>query len=182
MFKELKLLIVEHIGLIIISVIIIISLYFICLQLFDTTNNVTRKMIITSDLLSNSTSKIYDNTILSGTEVLTTIDNYYNRDDLFILLLNNSKNYDNAVDRFWITGRSAKFGQNTNFESIIISNNYNDVTSLLIDEKSINNVLKKDLKSYGKSGNKNYINISGKYKSVLIRCNGYIVGMAFLAI
>lgn len=182
MFKELKLLVIEHIGLIIVSIITIISMYFITSQLFNTTSNTTEKMIITSDLLSNNDSRIYDNTILSGTEVLTTIKKYYNRDDLFILLLNNSKNYDNAIDRFWVTGKSAKYGQNTNYESIIISNNYNDVTNLLIDEKSINNTSKKDLKSYSDLDSRNFVKLSSKYKSVLLKCNGYTVGMAFLAI
>lgn len=182
MFKELKLIIVEHIGLIIVTVIIIISLYYLLTQMVFTTNRATDKMIITSDLVSNNESRTYDNTILSGTEVLTTIKKYYNKNDIFILLLNNSKNYNNTGDRFWVTGRSAKYGQNNNFESIIISTNYNDVTELFIDEKSISSVSKKELSTYSTSNDRNSINLSSKYKSVLLKCNGYIVGMAFLAI
>ncbi len=182
MFKNLKLIIINHIGLIVVSIMIVISVYYIGTQVISTTDKATRKMIITADLLSSNTSRTYDNTILSGTEVLTTIKNYYNRDDLFILLLNNSKNYDNAVDRFWVTGRKARFGENANYESIIISNDYRNVTGLLIEERSISETSKKDLSSYSTSGNKNCINLSGKYKSVLLKCNGYTVGMAFLAI
>ena len=100
-----------------------------------------------------------------------------------ILLLNNPKDYDKSSYRFWVTGRGGKYGENTNYESVIISNNYENVTSLLIEEKSINNKYnKKALETYTNSNEKNYINVASNYKSVLLKCNGYIVGMAFLAI
>lgn len=183
MFRDLRLIIINHIGAIVASIVILIALYFIYVQVVDKTGESSNSISELSNVIDTNTSRVYDNTILSASQVLTTIKNYYNNSNIMILLLNNGKDYNNTGYRFWVTGKGGKYGQNTNYESIIISSNYNDVTNLMIQEKSINSKYsKKSLDSYSNSNEKNYINLSSKYKSVLLKCNGYIVGMAFLAI
>lgn len=183
MFKNLKIMIVEHIGAIIVTIFVILSLYYIFTQVLFTTSDTTKVVSDISNIVDKSTITAYDNKVISGSQVLAAINTYYNNNDIMILLLNNSKDYDKASYRFWVTGKGARYGENTNYESVIISNNYENITSLLIEEKSIKNkYTKKSLESYTNSNEKNYINVANNYKSVLLRCNGYIVGMAFLAI
>ena len=183
MFKNLRILIVEHLGAIFVTIFVILALYYICTQLIFKAEDTTQVVSNITNVLDKSTSAEYDNKIISGSQVLVTINNYYNKSDVMILLLNNPKDYDKSSYRFWVTGRGGKYGENTNYESVIISNNYENVTSLLIEEKSINNKYnKKALETYTNSNEKNYINVASNYKSVLLKCNGYIVGMAFLAI
>ena len=183
MFKDLRLIIVNHIGKIVLSIVIIIAVYFIYTQLIDKTSSTTKSFSKLSNVIGSNESSVYDNTILTASQVLSAIKKYINNSDMIILLLNNKDDYNNTGYRFWITGKGGRYGQNANYESIIISNDYNDVTNLMVQEKSINNkYTKKSLDSYNDSSQKNYINLSSKYKSVLLKCNGYTVGIAFMAI
>lgn len=183
MFKNLKIMIIEHLGAIFVTIFIIIALYYIFTQVVFTTNDTVSEVSSIANVVDKSTITAYDNKVISGSQVLAAINTYYNNNDIIILLLNNSKDYDKASYRFWVTGKGARYGENTNYESVIISNSYETVTSLLIEEKSIKNkYTKKSLESYTNSNEKNYISVANNYKSVLLRCNGYIVGIAFLAI
>ena len=187
MFANLRGIIIKHIGIIIISIVIIVAGYFLLTEvILKTSDSTAEAFSVISDVLDSNTSTFYNDTILTGSQVITTIEKYYDKSDMMLLLLNNPKDYNNASYRFWVTGKGGKYGQNTNYESIIISNDYEDVTHLLVQEKSINNkyskYTKQTLESYSDINSKNYIRLSGKYKSVLLKCNGYIVGIALFAI
>ena len=183
MFKDLRIIIINNIWKTILVISIVIAIYFIYTSIINETSSTTESINKLSNIISSNESDIYNNTILTGSQVLTAIRKYYDNEDVMILLLNNRDDYNNTGYRFWVTGKGGKYGQNANYESIIISNDYNKVTGLLIQDKSINSKYnKRSLDSYSDSNEKNYINISHKYKSILLKCNGYTMGIAFLAI
>ena len=183
MFKDLRIIIINHLGMIILTICIIIAIYFIYTQVIrEKGESVIDDAIVISDVIGSNTSSVYNNKVLSGTQVLSAIKKYYDNSDIIILLFNDSKNYNNTSCRFWVTGKGGKFGLNTNYESNIFTD-YNNITSLLIQDKSINSNYNKDpLESYTNSTSKNYIRLDSKYKSVLLKCNDYTVGIAFFAI
>ena len=75
MYKNLKLMIVEHWGAIILTIGIIISLYFVLTEVILTTSETTETVVALYNVIDNSTADIFDNKIVQGSQVLTTIKN-----------------------------------------------------------------------------------------------------------
>ena len=183
MFQNLRGLIINHIGLIIVTIAIIVVLYFVVSETMFKSDSVTKDFVTLSDVMDKTTAATYDNKILSGTQVLAAIKSYYNKDNMFVLLFNNKDSYNKAAYRFWVTKSQASFGQDQNYGSKIISSNYNDINLLVINGKTIKTNNKKlDLSEYSNTTSKSYISLTSKYKSVLIMCNQQTVGIAFFAI
>ena len=183
MFANLREIIIKHIGLVIATVIVIISIYLVYTQVILKTGGFTEGVSELTTDLDKNTLKMYDNKIITGSQALGIITKYYSNNDAVILLFNNPSDYNNMAYRFWITGKSCKYGENKNYENKIISNNYNNISVMFAKEGTFKTILKKEsLESYKDSNSKNYINLTKKYKAVLIKCNDVEVGVTLLAI
>ena len=183
MFANLREIIIKHIGLVIVSIVFIIAVYLVYTQVILKTGGFTEGVSELTTTLDKNSVKMYDNKVITGSQALSLVTKYYDSSDMMILLLNNSSDYNNMAYRFWVTGKSGQYGQNTNYSSKIISSSYTSVKELYIKEGSIKKLLDKEsLDSYKDKNSKNYIALSGKYKSVLMECNDVVIGIALLAI
>lgn len=183
MFENIRGLVIKHTGMFIALIIVILALVVIGVQLFNKIDETSEATSNLREALDVNASKVYNNKILTGSQVLDAIRKYYNHSEVMLLLFNNASDYDNTADRFWVSTRQAKFGQSTIYDNTIISSKYTDIKSIVIQDKSIQgNYTRKPLNSFSSNTERNYIKISSKYKSVLIRCNDLNMGMAFFAI
>lgn len=182
MFANLREMIIKHIGLVIATIVVVIAIYLVYTQVIVKTGGFTEGVSELTTNLDKNALKMYDNKQITGTQALSLIQKYYNNSDMIILLLNNPSDYNNMAYRFWVTGKSCKYGENENYENKIISSSYTKVTSLKAKEGSFKRTLSKEsLDSYKEKESKNYINLSKKYKAVLIKCNDVEVGISLLA-
>ena len=178
MFEKIKRLTIKHIGTFIIVSVVVFALIVITIELMQ-------KMDLNVSSAAGLVASIYNNKIMSGSQVLSAIEKYYNNQKVIVMLFNKATDYNSAAYRFFVTGKTAKFAQNTNYDNVIISNNYDDITSIMIKDTSIgylSNYNRASLDSYSDSSKKNYISLVSKYKATLIKCNGVNLGIAFFRI
>ena len=185
MFEKIKRLTIKHIGTFIIVSVVVFALIVITIELMQKMDlNVSSAAGLVATINNNEAS-IYNNKIMSGSQVLSAIEKYYNNQKVIVMLFNKATDYNSAAYRFFVTGKTAKFAQNTNYDNVIISNNYDDITSIMIKDTSIgylSNYNRASLDSYSDSSKKNYISLVSKYKATLIKCNGVNLGIAFFRI
>ncbi len=185
MFETVRRLIIKHTGMVIIISAIILALIVIAYQMITNLEvgvDITSGIVATID---NNEASPYNNKILTGSQVLDAINKYYNNSDVIMILFNNSSDYNDVSCRFFVTGKTAKFAQNNNYDNVIISNNYEDITKIVVQDSLMNyleNYKKVSLNSYSSSSSKNYVSLVSKYKATLIKCNNANVGMAFFRI
>ncbi len=185
MFEAVKRLVIKHTGLFIVISAIVLVLIVIAYQMITNLGigvSFTSGIVATID---NNEASSYNNKILSGSQVLDAINKYYNNSDVIMILFNNSSDYNDVSHRFFVTGKTAKFAQNNNYDNVIISNNYEDIKKIVVQDSSMNyleNYKKVSLNSYSSSSSKSYVSLVSKYKSTLIKCNNVNVGMAFFRV
>ena len=185
MYEKIKRLAIKHTGMFLFVSVIIFALIVITIEIMQRLNINTNEAVGLVQTIENNEANIYNNKILNGSQVISAIKKYYNNQQVIMLLFNNKSDYNMASYRFFVTDKTANFSQDASYNNVIISNNYNDITSIFVKDTSIgflNNHNKPSLDSYSNSNSKNYISLNSKYKATLVKCNGVNLGMAFFKI